>query len=509
MDEFSEISSNQPDYNAPVIPSGEELKEEIKSEELWLETNTLEKFDERRLMAQVKVDKSLSKRDRQLKKLFLQYVAKYKKNPRHYYQHWKQIKDIPSWFEMAMALFKEDEIPGQMKRTIRDFFNGMILYRDTKRSMERGEPIGEEQLNEYSEQYGEASPYNPTYNPEFEFEHQKEMDKFDVDAHMGALREEKYGFPRPEQSGYDLEGNITPQGGALLAMPKEPTTAILLPQEMVNPRPEVPKEQFETRFADQFLAKKPVEIKPQRKGGVGSLITKGAGTASDISQNIGNMFGKKESAIRGQSAARGAKVSTIKLDRTRIPDRSFGVKIPKTEIPKIPRAEIPKIKRGGKRTITPIKKIPPIQPFTINLNGVKKRKAKNTIDVAGNGLNIGKEMMKVGKSIKGVKGKKKRGGGFGVDIGNLKKLKIDNFKDKMPRIDIETGIAETHMLQKSIVPKQSKLSMRTMQGLNIERGSLRPPQVEKVRFNFNIAGDISKKKKRNVEYVEDDFFEEV
>src|SRR4030043_2362590 len=46
-------------------------------------------------------------REKQLKKLFIQYVRKYISNPNKYLQYPKQIKNLPSWFDEALALFKE------------------------------------------------------------------------------------------------------------------------------------------------------------------------------------------------------------------------------------------------------------------------------------------------------------------------------------------------------------------------------------------------------------------
>jgi hypothetical protein len=72
-----------------------------------------------------------AKRKRDLKKLLLQYIAKYMTNPYKYVAHPKQIKNLPAWFEDALVLFDDKEMSPDMKKNVRTFFHNLVAWRDS------------------------------------------------------------------------------------------------------------------------------------------------------------------------------------------------------------------------------------------------------------------------------------------------------------------------------------------------------------------------------------------
>ena len=93
------------------------------------------------------------KREYELKRLFLRYVQKYARKWKAMENYPKQIKQKPAWFDIALSMFKENEISTQDKKKINEVFNALWEYRDRllpERVMSEDESV---------RQYGIRSPY--------------------------------------------------------------------------------------------------------------------------------------------------------------------------------------------------------------------------------------------------------------------------------------------------------------------------------------------------------------
>jgi len=159
----------------------------------------------------LKNDKLLSKRDKQLKKLFLLYLRKYQKNPEKFKRHPKQIKNLPTWFYDALDLFKQNEMSRDLKNQIKTYFESLIAYRDSIIG------INQDQIVSQDQQFGTASPYAETpYDETYEFSNEDSIEKMNINKYASNLNNQL-----PKNTGQDIdpltfedEGvnkNITPQ----------------------------------------------------------------------------------------------------------------------------------------------------------------------------------------------------------------------------------------------------------------------------------------------------------
>lgn len=99
------------------------------------------------------------KREFELKKLFLRYVQKYARKWKAMENYPKQIKQKPAWFDIALSMFKENEISTQDKKKINEVFNALWEYRD--RLLPERVMSEEESMR----QYGIRSPYYEQTEP--------------------------------------------------------------------------------------------------------------------------------------------------------------------------------------------------------------------------------------------------------------------------------------------------------------------------------------------------------
>lgn len=93
------------------------------------------------------------KREYELKRLFLRYIKKYERKWSAMETYPKQIKQKPAWFDLALSMFKENEISTSDKKKIKEVFNALWEYRDRllpERVMTEDESV---------RQYGVKSPY--------------------------------------------------------------------------------------------------------------------------------------------------------------------------------------------------------------------------------------------------------------------------------------------------------------------------------------------------------------
>ena len=118
--------------------------------------NPLAKIDTqalRKVNEVLKNEKKITSKQYQLRKLFILYLIRYSTKWNAMENYPKQIKQKPAWFDLALGLFKENEISSDDKKKIKVVFNALWEYRD--RSLpERA--MGEEESNR---QYGVNSPY--------------------------------------------------------------------------------------------------------------------------------------------------------------------------------------------------------------------------------------------------------------------------------------------------------------------------------------------------------------
>lgn len=135
---------------------GERVQAEITSGLGQFGVNPIKDIDLTRAIASNEArrkEKKLSNKVYTVRKLFLQYVKKYKAKWEVMKNYPKQIKQKPAWFDYALSLFDESEISARDKKRINDAFIGLWDYRDRllpERVMSEEESI---------RQYGINSPY--------------------------------------------------------------------------------------------------------------------------------------------------------------------------------------------------------------------------------------------------------------------------------------------------------------------------------------------------------------
>lgn len=98
-------------------------------------------------------ERKVTKRVYELKKVFLRYAKKYALKWDAVMNYPKQIKQKPAWFDLALSMFKDNEISTSDKKVIRNAFNMLWEFRD------RMEPERVMDEEESLRQYGINSPY--------------------------------------------------------------------------------------------------------------------------------------------------------------------------------------------------------------------------------------------------------------------------------------------------------------------------------------------------------------
>lgn len=135
---------------------GEKVQAEITSGLGQFGVNPIKDIDLTRAIASNEAkrkEKKLSGKVYTVRKLFLQYVKKYKSKWEVMKNYPKQIRQKPAWFDYALSLFDESEISARDKKRINDAFIGLWEYRDRllpERVMSEEESV---------RQYGIKSPY--------------------------------------------------------------------------------------------------------------------------------------------------------------------------------------------------------------------------------------------------------------------------------------------------------------------------------------------------------------
>lgn len=496
------------EFNVFDIPDDTQIRfgdKQYKTEDVLLgPTSVLTKIDEAKLLKDVKTNTTISTRDRNLKILLLQYIRKYKKNPRQYYEHPKQIKNIPSWFEHALATFSENEIPKAIKDGIREYFKALIAYRDSR----IGSPDADE-MEMLREQYGEASPYNDDYNPDFTFDHQDAIEQVDVNQHAQNV----------------MNYTELPQG-------RQIEQSVMSAEQ----RPIVPTEQ--QLYGNRQPQPVQYEMPPQQQPmDIGSYLYSGTKkSAGVISSNVGSLDNiilnrrkpqpvvmptTQPPVVEGQTVtrkAKGGKKSAKKKatgkkrttpQKRRSPAIVDRIILPKVETPIVPRKSSLTSPFGRFQTLQPIR----VRDVTTRkatddiikrVKTVKERSVtRNFTDVGVGGVSIGRNLIDIGR-----KTSKKT-----VAANDTKQFMKDNFhfgkesfkidKSKLnfgAMVDLKgDGVGEIKML-KNIIKNPSFSNMRDelKEVRKSDKNALNPPKITRVKYNFNIG------KRRNRKQIYDE-----
>lgn len=486
------------EFNVFDIPDDTQIRfgdKQYKTEDVLLgPTSVLTKIDEAKLLKDAKTNTTISTRDRNLKILLLQYIRKYKKNPRQYYEHPKQIKNIPSWFEHALATFSENEIPKATKDGIREYFKALIAYRDSR----IGSPDADE-MEMLREQYGEASPYNDDYNPDFTFDHQDAIEQVDVNQHAQNVMN----YTELPQ-GRQIEQSI---------MSAEQRPIVPTEQQLYGNQQPV---QYETQPQQP-----PVDITGYLYGGT----KKSAGNISSNVSGLDNIILNRKKpqlasvtqpVVAGKTTTRKTKKSKKKQTRKKQTKRKSPSIIDRVTLPNV---ETPIVSRKSPLA-SPIKSLRTPQPILIRDGGSTTRKATNEIisrvkiakersgvsnfsDIGIGSISIGRKLINTGKKTtrktvasKDVKQLINNNFHFGRES-----FKVDKSKLKFDgsfNLSSDT-LGEVKMLKQLVKnPSFSNMKKELRESTKSNKNTLSPPKI--TRFEF----DYSRFKKKNRRQVYDD-----
>ena len=253
---------------AELIDEAGEFVGEIPEEHLLRDSKALETLNIERLVEGLRGDKRVGKRERSLKTLLLQWIAKYR-NKRRYLERPERIKQKPSWFEDALALFPETEISTEMKMSIRRYQQDLDNYKKM-RMAERG-------IEEAEVEYGAPPDFDEV--PAVNFEGETDMQNFDIKSMQQSIR-------RMERV--------------------EPKDDIAEIREIVQPA--------EPPAGDQYVMTAPQPAQPAQQpagmGNIASILFRGAGAAPSQGKGLSSII------YSGAKTARNGKRKKTPVDRT-------------------------------------------------------------------------------------------------------------------------------------------------------------------------------------------------
>jgi hypothetical protein len=487
------------------------------------------------------------KKKKILKKLFLQYIRKYISNPKKYIDHPKQIRNLPSWFDDAIVLFSDAEISRTQKQSIRDFFYGLIQYRDNKIASGDFGP----DTTETNRQLGERSPYNYSdENPDsvtipgtkelqnldimgiaksvakqnIQEEYQPTMEDY-VDAGAESPVNVTYipnptiqnsGMPQPSM--FSLESLIRPVNGVRKTPLSQPQTNMSQPSPQPSVVASIPvrntsiparqagfdlthfimggKEQpsiFPTRNNINVSQSRPL-VPPFELSSVQTSVTQTY------------RKGKKGKKVKPKIIR---KKSTSKLD--------IGV----GKIGALPRSLSLKSILGKSTSIKPIKKYTPpknlILPKTKSGGGLSTIRNMdqvfNQIKKHSKNSYSGKDMkMPIVSDIKRQCDHAFKNNSFKVEAMNMKNNYFDDVKGAYPKMKMEMNmmgdIHENNMMNRSMRGLPTIVNnVNTSAPYMVKRGSMRPTPVGITDYDFDL-GNVFKKKKKIIPIDEDIFYED-
>ena len=496
----------------------------------------------------VMITNPMSKKRKFLKKLFLQYIRKYIANPKKYIDHPKQIRNLPSWFDDAIVLFSDEELSREQKRMIREFFYGLVQYRDVKVSS--GNITSD--TDETNRQLGERSPYAEE-DPELtSLPRQNEMEKLDI---MGIAKnvnaQNIKEFRQPSMEEYvDNDAGILPVGESYI-VPK-PNSANMGGVQMGR---------ISSGFSlDNFIIpmggrKQPVQAaapiipiaQPQNITRSSALATSTQNTSfKPTSIPVGNMNIDLTGFIMGNRN----KTSVVPVQPVAQPAPLYRKQNRKIK-PKINRWSpklggiIPKGITLGKISLKSKSKSDALS--TIRNMGTTKKgitlanlskgitlqsvmgKSKKTKSTAGistirnmdkvfaqvknhskNNYNASSMKLKLVSDIKSQCENAFRNNKFKTESVNMKNNYFKDVKNSFPKIRMEIegmgDIHEKNVMTNSMSGIPGSLDIKSTQFI-VKRGSMRPKSIGITEYDFDI-GDIYKKRRKTPSMEEEIYYEE-
>jgi len=488
------------------------------------------------------------KKKKILKKLFLQYIRKYIANPKKYIDHPKQIRNLPSWFDDAIVLFGEDEITREQKRMIREFFYGLIQYRDQKiASGESGMDIA----TETNRQLGERSPYQYSEeNPDdVSFPRQNEMQQLDVmsiarnvanqnikEAQQPTMEEYVESEPdqlpmvtyisnkdkanvggmlitRPIQSAFSLDNFIRPIGTRLQQPTGQPSSV----QPLVKPidQPSIQTTQVPLGNNDNIdltsfligsrgrsLVSRPQPVQPTmveptpvqyRKIKKGNKVKpklnrKLPKMSMDMIPNIPKGLSLK--GIMGKTSIELKPINITANKPIAIKKKSLNIKS--------------KVTVSSQQIMKPVKSmgaLGTIRSMDKMFNQIKSHSKNN--------YTPSNMKMKVISDIKDQCDKAFKRNQFRVESTNMKNNYFRDVKNSLPDIKMEMDgmgdIHEKNVMRQSIMGVPKAININNTTPFVVKRGSMRPKSVGITEYDFDL-GNIYKKKKKSIPTLEEEYF---
>ena len=473
-----------------------------------------------------------------LKKLFLQYIKKYIMNPKKYIDHPKQIKNLPSWFDDAIVLFSDDELSREQKRMIREFFYGLVQYRDQQR-ISSGNL--EDSKDETNRQLGERSPYSEEDPDSIVLPRQNEMNKInvmDIAKNVAAQNTKELQQPTMEEyvegdagnlpmdtiaptqntaggvrfgkvsSGFSLEDYIRPMGNR-----SKPVQSQQLPPAVVQP-------QQVTRSSTLASNTQTTSFRP-------TSIPIGNMNIDLTGFIMGNR--NKPSLISPPQPAQPQPVAQYRKQNKKIKPKlnrwapKLGGIIPKgITLGKITLRDTNK--KGAKS-----KGVGNISS-RISLKSVMGKKAKSPKRSGGlgdlsdmnkvfakikthskNSYNPGQMKMKIVTDIKNQCGNAFKTNKFKTESLNIKKNFMKEMRESMPVMKMEMNsmgdIHEKNTLGESMRGIPRMLQVEASSPFMVKKGSMRPQSIGITEYDFDL-GNIYKKKRKSLPIDEEVYFEE-
>jgi hypothetical protein len=458
------------------------------------------------------------RRKLKLKQLFLQYVRKYITNPKKYKDHPKQIRNLPSWFDDAIALFNESEISREQKKLLREYFYGLVRYRDNSLLESKYSGEGETgytgpDTEEMNRQLGRRSPYTTSEEDMDKVRLPREMDvgRIDVkDIARNVAESRKRVVSQPEMEDildepdiggpaiifkYSGSKNKATVGG--LGMHKVPESQGLKDYIMtygakkVQPAPIIPQPAPVASQPAQQTA--PVwKETPIRSGGMDLTKYIMGGQQKPIPASVRprpSIFVQKviQRAPAPAPALRRRKKSKIKVDR-----KTSRITLPNNIIKSTSQHNTGKM--SGLQVVRNMDKL---------FDQVKHQSRAN--------FGKGSMKLKVVSTIKDQCAKAFDKNKFKQESINIRKNYFNDIKSSFPQMKMDIAsmgnIKESDMLSNTMgsIPNVIKPG-KSVRYARVGRGSLRPEPIEIMKYDFTIGGIGQKKKKKlmdmDMEYEE-------
>lgn len=485
-----------------------------------------------------------AKRKKKLKLLFLQYIRKYLSNPKKYKEHPKQIKNLPSWFDDAIVLFSDGELNRDQKKYLREYFYGLIQYRD-KQLMEQklhGEsPINYQgpNIEESNRQLGMRSPYvmNEENIDDVSFPKEREMSQIDamkiargvvsqklplqeqnMDEIMDVEVEKPYVFDVRKEKPYNNMGvrNIqkNPSGGLSdyilpIGGRKQPQAPVSNPLPPTPSNPAIPKRSVGTGSLTNFI-NGGAGIQLRRHGNTApkinrivthqpkKVVTKrgGIGLSIDLPKIYPKPIDIGSISMNKKKSKSGFSIDIPSINKKAKSKSGFAIDIPSMNIHN--HKKVKKVKTRVK---------PDTKGLTKLFNQVKSESVKN----------FGKQNMKMDvlNNIKDQCGKALSRNNFKRESVNMKNNYFDDVKSNAPKVKINKSsmgskIRESDMMRgiENVLSTMSSQE-KSIPTFKIKPGSMQPKAVGRPNYDFTLGDEVLRSKiernykKRNE--IDDDY----